>query len=97
MEKIKIRGLVRSAGWLFIIWGAVVTAKGFWDAFFGEPESNLYSPEKWEFITRHQWLTWSGFEITYGLACMGIALLLWRYAVRLPEYRERPTVNRPPL
>jgi len=90
MEKIKVRGLVRIAGWIFICWGAVAALKGFWDAFLGEPEANLYSPKPWEFISRNQWFTWAGFEITYGLACIAIAFLLWKYAVRLPEYMERP-------
>ena len=89
MKKIKIRGLVICSGWIFVVWGFVVSIKGFWDVFVGEPEANLYSPNKWEFISKKQWLTWSGFEITYGLACIAIAYVLWNYAKRLPEYIER--------
>lgn len=69
---------------MFLAWGGVVMCKGFWDAFIGEPEANLFSPAPWQFVTRQQWLTWSGFEITYGLACIGIALLLRAYAPRVP-------------
>ncbi|MHB9155790.1 MAG: hypothetical protein ACYC5N_08905 [Endomicrobiales bacterium] len=89
MEKIKVRGLVCSAGWIFFLWGCAVTIKGFRDAFWGEPEANLYSPSRWEFVSQNQWLTWSGFEIAYGLACAGIAFLLWNYARRLPDFIER--------
>ncbi len=89
MEKVKIRGLVTSSGWLFLLWGVLVTLKGLWDVSLGEPEANLYSPQKWEFISRQQWFTWSGFEIAYGLACIGLALVLWNYAKRVPEYKER--------
>ena len=84
--KIKIRGLVTTAGWIFFAWGAIITVKGIWDLFWGEPEANIYSRFKWEFVTRHQWLTWSGFEVTYGIACAAIALLLWRYSKKVPEY-----------
>lgn len=89
MRKIKIRGLVISAFWMFLSWGVLVAAKGFYDAFRGEPEANRYSPRPWEFISQQQWLTWSGFEITYGLACAGIAVLLWRCAPYLPRCIER--------
>jgi hypothetical protein len=89
MKKIKIRGLALSAGWIFLIWGALVALKGFWDVFWGEPEANFYSSAKWEFISKHQWLTWSGFEITYGVACIGVAYLLRKYAQYLPDYIEK--------
>lgn len=69
--------------------GALVTLKGFWDVFRGEPEANYYSLKKWEFISRQQWFTWSGFEVVYGLACIGMAFLLWKYSERVPEYIER--------
>ncbi|HBU70296.1 MAG TPA: hypothetical protein DEE98_07955 [Elusimicrobia bacterium] len=89
MENIKVRGLPVISGWIFIFWGIVVSLKGFYDAFWGEPEANIYSPKKWEFISQQQWLTWSGFEITFGLACVGVAFLLFAYSKRLPEYIER--------
>jgi hypothetical protein len=89
MEKIKIRGLAVCAGWIFAVFGIIVALKGFWDVFFGEPEANYFSQSKWEFVSRQQWFTWSGFEITYGVSCIAIAYLLIRYAQRLPEYIER--------
>ncbi len=89
-EKIKIRGLARIPGWIFILWGSLIALTGLYHAFFGEPEANYYSPEKWDFVTQEQWLRWSGFEFTYGLACIGIGLLCWEYAKRLPEWISRP-------
>ncbi|OGR84654.1 MAG: hypothetical protein A2901_07430 [Elusimicrobia bacterium RIFCSPLOWO2_01_FULL_54_10] len=89
MEKVKIRGLVRIAGWIFHVWGGLVAFKGLYDSFFGEPEANLYSPEKWEFVTQEQWLRWSGFEIAYGLACIGLGFACWEAAKRLPDWVER--------
>ena len=91
MGKLKIRGLVVCASWIFAVWGVLVSFKGFWDVFLGEPESNFYSQTKWEFVSQQQWLTWSGFEITYGIACISIAYLLKIYAERLPEFIERKT------
>ena len=89
MEKVKIRGLVRIAGWLLNIWGGVVAFKGLYDCFFGEPEANYYSLEKWQFVTQDQWLKWGGFEMAYGLACMGLGWACWETAKRLPEWIER--------
>lgn len=89
MKKIKIRGLVNAAGWIFFAWGGIITVKGLYDMFWGEPEANFYSRVKWEFITQQQWLNWAGFELAYGLACAGIASLLWKYAKRTPEYITR--------
>ncbi|MBN1621216.1 MAG: hypothetical protein JW871_01345 [Endomicrobiales bacterium] len=89
MRKVKIRGLVRCAARIFLVWGSIVAIKGVWDVFWGEPEANLYSPNKWDFISQKQWLTWSGFEITYGLACVAISYILFKYAWRLPEYIEQ--------
>jgi len=89
MEKIKVRGLVYSAGWIFLSWGVIVIAKGLWDSFLGEPEANLFSPHKWEFITKSQWLNWAGFEIAYGAACLLLAYALLEYSKKLPEYIER--------
>jgi hypothetical protein len=85
MKTIKIRGLVRIAGWMFCLWGSTVALKGLFDLLWGEPEANYYSPHRWEFITRAQWLNWSGFEVIYGFACIGITCLLWKYAVYVPE------------
>lgn len=88
-EKVLIRGLVRGAGWIFLVWGAIVAFKGIWDSFWGEPEANFFSPAKWEFVTKEQWFRYTGFEILYGLACAGVAFLLWKYAAYMPEYYVR--------
>lgn len=92
IEKIKIRGLLRGSGWAFLLWGGLVAVKGLYDAFIGEPEANFYSLQKWEFVTKEEWLRYSGFEWAYGMACVGTALLVWRFAKRVPEIisRERP-------
>jgi hypothetical protein len=89
MKNVKVRGLVSISGWLFVSWGGIVALKGIFDSFWGEPEANFYSVSKWEFISQKQWLNWSGFEITYGLCCIGISLLLFNYAKRLPEFVKR--------
>jgi hypothetical protein len=90
MEKIKIRGLVHISGRIFFVWGVFVGLKGFWDAFIGEPEANFFSPHKWEFVTKQQWFTWSGFEVAYGAASILAALVLFYYAKRLPDFVKRP-------
>jgi hypothetical protein len=71
--------LARLAAKLFLVWGVLVSGKGLWDAFAGEPEANFYSPKPWEFVTREQWARYAGFELAYGLACvgMGAGLLKW--------------------
>ena len=89
-EKIIVRGLVRCAGWIFVIWGFIIALKGLWDSFFGEPEANYFSSQPYEFVTLEQWLRYAGFEIAYGLACIGVAYLLFLYAAYLPEYYTRP-------
>jgi hypothetical protein len=60
-----------------------------YDLFVGEPEANLYSPQKWQFVTQEQWLRYGGFELAYGLSCLALAGLLWRYSRFLPEFVER--------
>lgn len=72
------------------IWGGVVSCKAVYDIFAGEPEANLYSPQKWQFVTQEQWLRYGGFELAYGLALIGLAWLLFRYSRFLPEWVERP-------
>lgn len=64
--------------------------KALYDLFIGEPEANLYSPEKWAFVTEEQWLRYGGFELAYGLACLGLAWTVWRYARFLPDVVSRP-------
>jgi hypothetical protein len=89
MRKVKIRGLIVIAGTIFLIWGAIVGIKGLYDAFFGEPEANFFSLTKWEFVTRAQWLRWSGFELVYGLSAIALGLYLRRLSAKFAEYREK--------
>ncbi len=89
MEKIKVRGLFCIAAWIFNGVGFAVFVLGLFHAFLGEPEANYYSPQKWDFVTQEQWLRWSGFEVSYGLACLGLGYLLLRYANRVPDWVER--------
>ncbi len=88
-EKIKIKGLPRIASAILGVWGVAVAAKAFYDLFAGEPEANIYSAQKWQFVTQEQWLRYGGFELAYGLACLLLAWGLWRYSRFLPEWIER--------
>ena len=92
-EKTAVAGLARFAGWIFLIWGGIVSLKGVYDAFLGAPEANFFSLKPWEFVTREQWFRWSGFELAYGLACVALGLAARAYAARLPEFvlREKST------
>ncbi len=85
LETVKIRGLARIVSVFFSLWGAAVFGKAVYDLFWGEPEANLYAPEKWAFVTQAQWLRYAGFELCYGLACLGLAWAAWSYARLLPE------------
>ena len=89
METIKIRGLARLAAAIFAGWGGLAVFKGLWDLFVGEPEANLYAPVKWAFVTEAQWLRWAGFELFYGLACLGLAWYCVLWGRRLPETAAR--------
>ena len=89
-EKIKVRGLPRIASALLVVWGLSVAAKAVYDLFVGEPEANIYSPQKWQFVTQEQWLRYGGFELAYGLCCLALAWALWRYSRFLPDWIERP-------
>src|SRR5947207_15788627 len=98
MEKIKVRGLVQLSGALFGAWGGVVVLKGFYDRFLGgEPEANLYAPAPWAFVSREQWSRYSFFELAYGLACVALAVALFRYARFLPDTVSRARVVEPTL
>ena len=88
-EKVKIAGLARLTAWIFGVWGFIVTAKAIYDLFIGEPEANLFAPHKWQFVTRAQWLRYSGFELAYGLALLALAWYAASYARFLPEIVER--------
>lgn len=85
-EKIKIRILAESAGFFFYLWGGAVLLTGLHHAFFGEPEANFYSLQKWQFVTEQEWLLWSGFLIAYGLCCLGFGKLAQEVAKRLPVF-----------
>ena len=89
-ETIKIRGLARLAAAIFAGWGGLISFKGLWDLFAGEPEANLYSAQKWGFVSEVQWMRWAGFELVYGAACLGLAWYCARWARRLPETVSRP-------
>lgn len=89
-EKVKVRGLAHLCAGLFGVWGAVVTVKAVYDLLAGEPEANLYSAEKWQFVTQEQWLRYAGFELCYGAACLALAWAVWRYSRFLPDWIERP-------
>ena len=88
-ETIKIRGLARLAAAIFAGWGGLIAFKGLWDLFLGEPEANLYSPQKWQFVTQAQWLRWAGFELAYGVACGALAWYCVLWGRRLPETVSR--------
>jgi hypothetical protein len=89
MERVKIRGLAHLAATLLGAWGVIVSIKGLYDLFIGEPEANLYAPQKWAFVTQDQWVRYAGFELVYGLACAGLAFAVWRYARFLPSTIDR--------
>lgn len=89
-ERIKVRGLPRIAAGVLGVWGTIVSLKAVYDIFVGEPEANLYSPHKWEFVSQEQWLRYGGFELAYGLALLALAWLLVKYSRFLPEWVERP-------
>ena len=45
-EKIKIRGLAVLSSWIFILWGGLVTSKGFYDLFIGEEHLSMLAKLK---------------------------------------------------
>lgn len=89
-QKVAVRGLAHLSAWMFAGWGALMVLKGLWDCFGGEPEANHFSPAPWQFVTRDQWFRYAGFELCYGLACLGMAAALRVYGRRLPVFVERP-------
>lgn len=88
-EKVKVRGLAHVVSGILAPWGALVTCKGLYDLAVGEPEANLYSADKWQFVTQEQWLRYAGFELAYGLALLALAYAVFRYARFLPAWVER--------
>ena len=98
MEKVRVQGLLWISGGMFAVWGGVVALKGVYDRFLGgEPEANLYAPEPWAFVTREQWVRYASFEVVYGLACLALAVLLFKYSRFLPEMVLRPKSKEPTL
>lgn len=89
-EKVKIRGLAHVCAGILGVWGAVVSCKALYDLALGEPEANMYSAQKWQFVTQEQWLRYAGFELCYGAACVALAWAIVRYARFLPDWIERP-------
>jgi hypothetical protein len=88
-EKVAVRGLARLAGGIFFVFGGLLVVKALWDCFAGAPEANHFSSRPWEFVTREQWLRYGGFQLAYGLSCLGLGWAARAYARRLPEWRER--------
>lgn len=80
-REVKLRAVVRTGGWIFIIWGIIVVIKGILDAFILEPES--------EFIALKDWIRYSGFEITYGVVCILFGLVILEFSKRVKEKIKR--------
>lgn len=84
-----MRGLARLAAGLFWGWGLLSAGKGVFDLFEGAPEANVFSSAPWTFVTRDQWLRYGGFELAYGLACLGVGAACWVFGRRLPATTDR--------
>ncbi len=89
IQRVAVRGLARLASRIFFVWGALAAAKGLWDAFGGQPEANYFSPQPWQFVTRQEWSRYAGFELAYGLACLGVGWAILSLARRLPLWKQR--------
>jgi len=89
IEKLKIQGLAKIAAWIFFFWGVPVALKGVYDLLWGAPEANLYAPNPWGFISREDWRRYGVFEAVYGLACIGTAVYLSKFARFLPKTISR--------
>lgn len=89
-EKVAAAGLARMAGGILWAGGALATGKGVWDCFRGAPEAQFFSPRPWSFVSHAQWMRFAGFELTFGLACLGLGWAAWLYSRRLPAWIERP-------
>jgi len=83
-KRVAVRGVVRFPSVLFFLVGGGAALKGIWDSFFGAPEANVFSPVPWSFVTREEWLRFAGFELAFGLACVGVGLTLWVWSRELP-------------
>ena len=71
-DKKEISGLVRLAGWVFYVWGVLVTIYGFLKLL------NIVKPDS-EFVTTADWMRFSVFQITYGMVCVGVGYLLFLF------------------
>ena len=80
-KKVKLRAVVRAAGWIIIVWGSGVFVKGFLDALFLSPDS--------EFISLKDWLVYARFEMIYGLVCLILGLAVLEFSRRVREYIVR--------
>jgi hypothetical protein len=89
-EKVYIAPLARLAAWIFSVWGILIILKAFYDLFLGEPEANLYSARPWQFVSLPQWMRYSGFELSYGAACLALAAGIRAYSKLLPKTLNRP-------
>ncbi len=70
--KNEVRGLVRAAGCIFVFWGAIVVIKGILDAFILSPESR--------FVPLAEWVgRWAPFEMVYGVSCIIVGILCFRF------------------
>jgi hypothetical protein len=88
-KKMAVRGLAVLAGRLFFAWGIVVSVKGLWDIFYGQPDANFYSPAPWQFVTQAEWRRYAGFELCYGLASLLIGRAIFLFSRKLPVYVEK--------
>ncbi len=89
-ETVYLAPLARLTASIFAIWGLLIALKALYDLFWGTPEANLYSARPWQFISLPQWMRYSGFELSYGIACVALAAGIRAYSNFLPETRLRP-------
>ncbi len=89
-ETVYIAPLARLTASIFAVWGVLIALKALYDLFWGTPEANLYSAHPWQFISLPQWIRYAGFELSYGIACVFLAMGIRAYSKFLPETRVRP-------
>lgn len=71
-DKKEIKGLIKLAGWIFYLWGILVTFFGFLSLL------NIIKPAS-EFVNAADWMRFSVFEITYGMVFVGLGYLLFLF------------------
>ncbi|MFH1783648.1 MAG: hypothetical protein ABH868_01930 [bacterium] len=74
MQDDEMRGLAKTAGWIFVIIGVLVAVKGAADMIFLAPSS--------EFVTPENWMRFAFFELVYGLACVLIGEAIFSFVRR---------------